>query len=145
MLLAPDRPTALFAAGYYYALDVYAAALEAGLTIPEDLSLLGVDDPPSAAHLSPPLTTLRQPLVELGRMAARGLFDIIAGEASLPCRTTLRAELIERASVSPPGISVTRNGRLATTNHPIETPAPAAEVIETRGVKTAASPTNGSV
>ncbi|MEO0483051.1 MAG: GntR family transcriptional regulator [Planctomycetota bacterium] len=145
LLLAPDRPTALFAAGYYYALDVYAAALEAGLAIPEDLSLLGVDDPPSAAHLSPPLTTLRQPLVELGRMAARGLFDIIAGEASLPCRTTLRAELIERASVSPPGLGVARNGRLATTNHPIEPPAPAAEVIETRGVKAAASPTNGSV
>jgi len=166
LLRSPDRPTALFAAGYYYALDVYAAALEAGLSIPGDLSLLGVDDPPSAAHLSPPLTTLRQPLVELGRLAARGLFDLIAGGPTLPSRTTLQAELIERASVAPPNASTPtgpavrviaseppatqRNGRPSTANSSVEPPARAAGVPETpnaatRGHAAQAGPKNGSV
>ncbi len=102
LLRRPDRPTAIFAAGYYFALDVYAAAQEAGVRIPADLSVIGVDDAPSAAHLSPPLTTLRQPLTELGRLAAVGLFDQVGGSHPAVRRTTLMAELIVRDSVGTP-------------------------------------------
>ncbi len=98
LLRSPTRPTAVFAAGYYFALDVYAAAALAGLSIPRDLSVVGVDDPPSAMHLSPPLTTLRQPLVELGHAALSALFDRIAGKSCTIEARQLRGELIVRSS-----------------------------------------------
>jgi DNA-binding LacI/PurR family transcriptional regulator len=103
MLAMPpaQRPTAVFAAGYYFALDVYEAAATAGLRIPDDLSVVGVDDPPSAPHLSPPLTTMRQPLGQMGRLAARGLFDQV-GESRPTVQTTLlKAELVVRRSTGP--------------------------------------------
>ena len=100
LLASPDRPTAIFAAGYYFALDVYTAAARAGLSIPGSLSVVGVDDPPSASHLSPALTTFRQPLIELGRLAAEGLLDLIK-DGGAHRRITLSAELIERDSCSP--------------------------------------------
>jgi DNA-binding LacI/PurR family transcriptional regulator len=101
-LRSPNRPTAVFAAGYYFALDVYAAATEAGLSIPRDLSVVGVDDPPSAAHLSPPLTTLRQPLVELGHAALTALFERVAATRSGTIAShQLRGELIVRGSSGP--------------------------------------------
>jgi len=71
VLMEPNRPTAIFAAGYYFALDCYAAAREAGLSVPAQLSIIGVDDPPSAQYLSPALTTMSQPLIEVGQTAAR--------------------------------------------------------------------------
>ncbi len=107
MLSAPSRPTAIFTAGYYFALDVYGAATTVGLRIPEDLSVVGVDDPPSAAHLSPPLTTLRQPLVELGKAAVAALSERIVGEQSGMENQMLRAELIVRKSTA----AAASNGR----------------------------------
>lgn len=96
-----ERPTAIFAAGYYLALDVYSVLQSVGLRVPHDVSVVGVDNPISAAHLSPPLTTLRQPLTQMGRLAARGLFDLI-GDAHAPMqRTLLRAELMIRGSTGP--------------------------------------------
>jgi DNA-binding LacI/PurR family transcriptional regulator len=97
----PDRPTAIFAAGYYFALDVYGAAATVGLRIPEDLSVVGVDDPPSAAHLSPPITTLRQPLVQLGQSAVTALVEQIQRNNGDPSSRTLCAELIVRRSTGP--------------------------------------------
>jgi len=101
LLRKPERPSAVVAAGYYFALDVYAAAQAAGVGIPEGLSVVGVDDAPSAMHLSPPLTTLRQPLTELGRLAVVGLFDQVGGSHPAVRRTTLLAELIRRGSAGP--------------------------------------------
>ena len=102
MLTRKDRPTAIFAAGYYYALDIYAIASELGLSIPGDISLLGIDDPPSAAHLSPAPATSRQPLVQLGRLALGGLGGVATADDLPPHRATRRAKLIERGSVAPP-------------------------------------------
>jgi DNA-binding LacI/PurR family transcriptional regulator len=96
-----NRPTAVFAAGYSFALDVYAAASTVGLRLPEQLSVVGVDDPSSAPHLSPPLTTLRQPLAQLGHAAVSALVSQIQnlpGEAA--AIRTLWAELIIRRSSS---------------------------------------------
>ena len=97
-----DRPTAVLAAGYYYALDALAAAESAGLDVPGDLSVIGVDDPPSAQHLSPSLTTFRQPLVELGQtgvalLAAR----LSSSDGATNGGRTLRAELVVRDSTGP--------------------------------------------
>jgi LacI family transcriptional regulator len=102
LLKSPDRPTAVFAAGYYFALDVYNAAQQAGLNVPNDLSIVGVDDPPSAEYLSPPLTTLRQPLVNLGEMAVSTLLELIRRDDLQPGSRTLRAELVVRGSTARP-------------------------------------------
>ncbi|MEM6561112.1 MAG: GntR family transcriptional regulator [Planctomycetota bacterium] len=98
-LAAPDRPTAVFACGYYFALDVYNAAQAAGLDVPTDLSVIGVDDPPSAEFLSPSLTTFRQPLTKLGYASVELLVGRINGQTD-PVRRTLRAELMVRNSTT---------------------------------------------
>lgn len=102
LLKSEKRPTAIFAAGYYFALDVYEAAGRAGLNIPGDLSVVSVDDPASAAHLSPGLTTMRQPLIQLGKQGGRGLFEQIGEEHPTVQRTLLEAELVIRKSTAAP-------------------------------------------
>ena len=97
MLGRPDRPTAIFAAGYSFSLDVYATATAVGLSLPEDLSIVGVDDPPGAAHLSPPMTTIRQPLAELGQEAIRVLAGHIQHGTPLESRL-FSSELVVRRS-----------------------------------------------
>jgi len=62
LLQGARRPTAIFCGGYYIALDVMQAIADLGLSIPQDVSVVGFDDPVSAAHLMPALTTIRQPL-----------------------------------------------------------------------------------
>ncbi len=101
LLGSPNRPTAIFAAGYYYALDCYAAAQTVGLRVPEDLSIVGVDDPPSAPYLSPPLTTLRQPLMQLGHAAITALHELIQRNSTEMVNRTLWAELVIRRSSAP--------------------------------------------
>ncbi len=85
-LSSADRPTAVFAAGYHFALDAYVAANNVGLRVPQDLSIIGVDDPPSASFLTPPLTTFRQMLLEMGRSAVKDAFErsraILSGDRS---------------------------------------------------------------
>ena len=98
-LTRPDRPTAVFAAGYHFALDTYSAAANAGLIIPRDLSVIGVDDPPSASFLNPSLTTFRQRLIEMGMSAARMLLERIADPAAPAEQAVLLpAEFVERLS-----------------------------------------------
>lgn len=100
LLESPDRPTALFVAGYHLALKVYTAAAELGLRIPADVSIVAVDDPPSASHLSPPLTTIRQPLAQLGHAAATALCTyLLENRQALPSRL-MRGQLIVRKSAA---------------------------------------------
>ncbi|MEK6703083.1 MAG: GntR family transcriptional regulator [Planctomycetota bacterium] len=103
ILRANNRPTAILPGGHEYALGVYEAARRTGLSIPTDLSVIGVDDPPSARHLAPPLTTFRRPLLELGRLAVSELTELIASRGSSPRQVTLPGELVERESVARPG------------------------------------------
>ena len=96
-----SRPTGVFAAGYYFALDVYAVAAAAGLQIGKDVSVIGVDDPPSAAFLAPPMTTLRQPLIQLGYDAIVSLVERTRNNGDAPVESRqMRAELIVRQSTS---------------------------------------------
>jgi LacI family transcriptional regulator len=95
-------PTAIFAGSDQQALGVYEAARQRGLRVPQDLSVVGFDDLPVARWLSPPLTTVRQPLTEMGRVAAEMLVRLIDGSPLRSRRTELAAELIVRESTAPP-------------------------------------------
>ena len=99
LLTRSDRPTAIFAASDQMALGVYEAARRQGLRIPDDLSVIGFDDLPEAGWASPPLTTVRQPLSEMGSLAARTLVRLIRGEAVESPRIELSTRLVQRASV----------------------------------------------
>jgi len=97
------RPTAIFASNDEMAAGVVFAARERGITVPDDLSVIGFDDTPIAAHIWPPLTTVRWPIVSMGRAAARKLVaDVVGGEAAEPQPSELPSMLVKRASVAPP-------------------------------------------
>lgn len=79
-LSGPDRPTAVFAANDRIAITLYRAAATVGLSVPGDLSVIGFDDLDVSAHLEPPLTTMAQPFLKIGRTAAELLLRRINGE-----------------------------------------------------------------
>jgi len=95
------RPTAIIACGYYLALDVIELAKQIGLRIPDDLSLIGFDDPRSAALIDPPLTTVRQPLEQMGMRAYERIVQLVQGEESSPCMNVLPTSLLIRESTGP--------------------------------------------
>ncbi len=101
LLSQEHRPTAVFACNDNMALGVYAAAHALGLRIPEDLSVIGFDDLVEARLASPPLTTIKQPIAEIGAAALRSLLDLRSGH-TLSRRLDLATELILRGSVSAP-------------------------------------------
>jgi DNA-binding LacI/PurR family transcriptional regulator len=101
-LEAPARPTAIFALNDMQALGVYHAARDLRLHIPEDLSIVGFDDVPTARWATPPLTTVRQPLVQMAATAARLALRLAAGEHPVETRVVLATELVTRASTAPP-------------------------------------------
>jgi DNA-binding LacI/PurR family transcriptional regulator len=105
LLDLPGRPTAIFAGNDQQALGVYEAARQRGLRIPQDLSVVGFDDLPVARWVSPPLTTVRQPLAEMGRAAAEMLGGLIEGVPLRSRRLELSTELITRESTGPAGVS----------------------------------------
>jgi DNA-binding LacI/PurR family transcriptional regulator len=102
-LLRPaKRPTAIFASNDLQALGVYEAAREAGLRIPDDLSVVGFDDIPITQWCGPPLTTVRQPFVEMAAAAARLVLALAAGESPDHHRVELATTLIVRKSTAAP-------------------------------------------
>jgi DNA-binding LacI/PurR family transcriptional regulator len=100
-LLARNRPfTALFAYNDISAIGAIRALREQGLSVPQDISVVGFDDIPSAAFNIPSLTTIRQPLVRMGRVAAQTLLDRIAGKNDYPAQIAIEPELIVRESTA---------------------------------------------
>ena len=97
-----DRPTAIFAGNDLQALGVYQAAREARLHIPEDLSVVGFDDLPVAQWVGPPLTTVRQPLMDMAAAAAEMVVAMANGETPTQTRVELATELVVRESTAPP-------------------------------------------
>lgn len=95
------RPTAIFALNDAMALGVYRAAEELGLSIPQDLSIVGFDDIPEANYIRPQLTTVRQPQREIGQTATRLLVEIIEKPKAELETITLQTELIVRKSTGP--------------------------------------------
>jgi LacI family transcriptional regulator len=97
--MSKDPPSAIFAASDYVALGVLNAAQNLGITIPKDLSLVGFDDMPFAALLSPPLTTVRQPIREMGEAGINFLLQLIKGEMKEMRVLRLPVQFIARSSV----------------------------------------------
>ncbi|SEQ54610.1 LacI family DNA-binding transcriptional regulator [Microlunatus flavus] len=95
-------PTGVFAATDEIAAGVLEAARRRGIRVPEDLSVVGFDDTAVAGVLSPPLTTVRQPLREMGRMALVTAMRLAAREQLESHHVELATELVVRASTAPP-------------------------------------------
>jgi len=102
LLRASPRPTALFLAADYHAHEVYRAAAELRLRIPEDLSVVGFADLEFAPYLAPPLTTVRQDPYGIGREAARIVVERCSGQhtGKEPVQIRLKPELIVRDSTA---------------------------------------------
>jgi LacI family transcriptional regulator len=102
MLALPDRPTAIFASSDMQALGVYEAARRSGLRVPEDVSVVGFDDLPMSGWMSPPLTTVVQPLAQMAAMATRTLMAMLDGDPEAAgTRLELTTSLVVRASTAP--------------------------------------------
>jgi LacI family transcriptional regulator len=102
LLELAEPPTAVFAGSDETALGVIEAARGRGLRIPEDLSVVGFDDTPVARLAAPPLTTVRQPLREMGAVAVRTALRLAAGERVDSHHVELATELVVRQSTAPP-------------------------------------------
>jgi DNA-binding LacI/PurR family transcriptional regulator len=92
--------TALFAYNDISAIGACWALREAGIRVPEDVSVMGFDDIPAAGFNSPRLTTVRQPLERMGQIAAKTLVDRIEGLAEYVAEIAIEPELVVRASTS---------------------------------------------
>ncbi|AEI13273.1 LacI family DNA-binding transcriptional regulator [Cellulomonas gilvus] len=102
LLSREDRPTAIFAGADFQALGVIRAARELGLSIPEDVSIVGYDDLPVTEWVQPGLTTVKQPLQEMAATAARMLLEIAGGQKPANLRIDLATELVVRSSTTAP-------------------------------------------
>jgi LacI family transcriptional regulator len=102
LLTTPHPPTAVFAASDQMAFGVYEAVRRSGLRVPDDISVVGFDDLPQARWACPPLTTIRQPLTEMGRMAVRTIAQLIRGEPINTPRVELATTLTVRSSTIAP-------------------------------------------
>ncbi|MGZ4728377.1 MAG: LacI family DNA-binding transcriptional regulator, partial [Acidimicrobiales bacterium] len=102
LLQVTPRPTAIIAANSNAAVGAMAAVREAGLSVPQDISVVGLHEIPHAAYLNPPLTTVRMPLAELGGRSVDLLLSMIAGNPGGDVMVTTPPELIVRASCGPP-------------------------------------------
>ena len=101
-LLARKQPfSALFAYNDISAIGSLWAFHEAGLRVPQDISVVGFDDTPGAAFSNPPLTTVRQPLVRMGQIAAQTVVDLIEGRGQFVPEIAIEPELVARQSTGP--------------------------------------------
>ena len=103
MLARADRPTAVFCCSDLMAIGVYDAAHRVGLRVPDDLSVIGFDDLPEATWAAPPLTTVRQPIADLGAAAVRMLLRLSRqDDGAQPPHEELSTRFVVRASTAPP-------------------------------------------
>ncbi len=101
-LLARKHPfTALFAYNDISAIGSMWAFHEAGLRVPEDISIVGFDDIPGAAFANPGLTTVRQPLLRMGQIAAQTVVDLIEGRGEYVPEIAIEPEFVVRESTGP--------------------------------------------
>lgn len=95
--------TAIFSFNDIMSAGLYREARKRGLSIPRDLSVIGYDDIPFSDLISPPLTTVRQPVREIGECAARVLLEMLDGKEPEKQMYLFEPELIVRQSTAPPG------------------------------------------
>jgi DNA-binding LacI/PurR family transcriptional regulator len=110
------RPSAIVACNDLMALGAISAARELGLTVGRDVAVTGFDDVPLAAHAHPPLTTMRQPIYEIGRRICRMLVRMLKGVTLQQRQALLQPELVIRASST--GLDgMQGGGKTANTTH----------------------------
>lgn len=102
LMSLPEPPTAIFCESDAMAYGALLAIYEMGRRVPDDVSVLGYDDLPSSAFTIPPLTTVRQPIVEMGECAVNALLSSIEDPRRAPIQQELQARLIRRASCAGP-------------------------------------------
>ncbi|MCL2418205.1 MAG: LacI family transcriptional regulator [Conexibacteraceae bacterium] len=102
LLALPERPTAIFAFNDMLAVGVLQAAGKHGLRVPADISVVGFDDTFEASILDPPLTTVRQPLAEMGRMAVSQLVRLLQNQRIEALHVELATKLVVRGSTAGP-------------------------------------------
>jgi LacI family transcriptional regulator len=110
LLDLPDRPTALVCFNDKTAVGALAAASERGLNVPRDLSITGFDDIDLAQATNPQLTTVRQPLAEMGRMAVGLLIRLLDGHRVDALHVELATELVVRGSTGPAPVPASAPG-----------------------------------
>jgi LacI family transcriptional regulator len=98
LLDRPDRPTAVFTANNFMTVGALRAARSLGLRIPADVALVGFDDLDWTTLVQPPVTVVRQPVADLGRVAGERLLRRLEGDTGPPKRIRLDANLIVRGS-----------------------------------------------
>lgn len=102
LLAKPDRPTAVICGNDQMAFGALIEASHQGLVVPDDISVAGFNDLEYAAHLNPPLTTIRVPAEEIGQEAARLLMAQIANKTLVHSGVNVPFSLMARASTAPP-------------------------------------------
>jgi LacI family transcriptional regulator, galactose operon repressor len=103
MLQGDDRPSAIFAANDVSALAAIGAARAIGLDVPRDLSVIGFDNVPESALSEPPLTTIEQPIQQMGFEAVELLIGLIEKRPELATQRMLPTQLVVRGSCAAPG------------------------------------------
>jgi DNA-binding LacI/PurR family transcriptional regulator len=98
----PEPPTAVFCASDMLAIGSLTACREAGVRVPEDISVSGFDNIDFSAHACPALTTINVPSQMMGRLAGQCLLDIVRDGNTRPHQHTLETSLIVRESCGPP-------------------------------------------
>ncbi len=102
VLAAQSGVTAVFAANDQMALGLLRAFAERGIRVPEDVSVVGFDDIPEAAYLTPPLTTMRQDFDEVGRRSMQLLLQLLESDTDVPEPPPVVPTLVVRESTAPP-------------------------------------------
>lgn len=102
LLALPDPTTAIFACNDLMAMGVISGAADLGRSVPADLSVVGFDDISLASFTCPPLTTVAQPMYEMGALAARLLLERMRDPQASPARRVLDVELVMRRSTATP-------------------------------------------
>jgi LacI family transcriptional regulator, repressor for deo operon, udp, cdd, tsx, nupC, and nupG len=102
LLAGKQRPTAIFCFNDEMAMGVITTARQRGLHVPEDLSVVGFDDIRFARYFDPPLTTVTQPMREIGEGCVRLLLDVLSGSSRTPASVTLPTQLTIRSTTAAP-------------------------------------------
>jgi LacI family transcriptional regulator len=103
MLDSANPPSAIFTANDVSAIAAMEAARSLGLAVPRDLSLIGFDNVPESALCEPPLTTIEQPIQQMGFEAVELLIGLVEKRPDLATQRLLPTKLIVRGSCSAPG------------------------------------------
>jgi LacI family transcriptional regulator len=101
LLALPVPPTAIFAANDEMAFGAIDAINSRGLRVPDDISVIGFDDIPTASCVFPKLTTMHQPFDAIAAYAVREVVDMIGGRTAGPARIAFPAKLVVRGSTGP--------------------------------------------